>query len=744
MNTVLLASLALVAPVGRVQDVSQRVTFAAPPGRASVVLKKLGEQTGITLETSNQTKDEVLLLNFKEIPMKEVMDRIATVSNADWRAEGAGFRLTRSSDKQNDTVRAELEARTIAVEKALREALDRQAKLPAWSEAELKKLVDLQQNHRDQLNKPMDGTTFRIVDNAKLTEQAPGGRVVIALLGAIGAQKLAPIAVGDRVVYALNPTRMQKALPSNALRLVNQYVEQQRQFADATKKRTTNEDGRVMIIQGMSGPEMGNGDPALGVGQALLVLNRFGETLRANLTVADRNGDTIANASWNIQVPLPTGRAVETDPAIELSPLGLEFAKAAAGANGRNGPGGRAIAVRMVSTSPGGTFTLDNSQSTPPVAISDALRAFLLRPEENDPQALITGDALTQIAAKTNKNLIASLPDSAIMPLARRFANERVTIPALLGWMGASAGLRIDSSDQWLQVSALAPATTRTQAVSRTGLGKLLRAIQSQGYARLNDLAGLANAQAKAVAFMDYDGQALRLINAGAASNAMNALAEPHTLRLYSTLTPAQQNVLGNGGAISLNQLSGPQRTYIATDVFTSGDGPQVNQPNGPQGAARFLGFGSVKQERTQVLPEGLPANGLFRVNTQRQSSAYGIDSKSGAAGIVTPSALASSQFFGERSDLQFLGGAPKYDQFLPAQQVSYTFNYQFTENVSLTRQLNDATIETKATKVGFDGLPNEFKQQVTAMLESMRNGFGKAGAISVGGVPAKVVPPKP
>lgn len=746
MNTVLLASLALVAPLGRAQDVSQKVTFSAPPGRASVLLKKLGEQTGTLLETSNQTKDEVLLLNFKDVSLKEVMDRIATVANADWRTEGAGFRLVRSSDKQNETVRTELEARNQALDKVLQEALGRQAKLPAWSDAELKKLVDMQQKHREMLNKPFESTsgatTFRMVDNAKLTEQAPGGRIVIAMLGGIGAQKLAPIATGDRVVYALHPTRMQKPLPANAAKLIDQYVQQQHQFAEATRKSTPSEDGRVTIIQGMSGPEVGNGDPSLGVGQAILVLTRFNDSVRASLSVADRNGESLATASWNLQAPPPPAPPIGADePTLELSPLGTEFAKAATG--GTTVLGGRAIAIRMVSSTSGaGNFTFDSSQNTPPVQISEALRAFLLRPEENDPQALVVGDAFTQAAQKTGKNIIASLPDSAMIPLARRFANEKVTIPALLGWMGSSAGLRIDASDKWLQVAPIAPATARYLAINRPALGKLLRTIQGQGYARLNDLALVANAQAKPAAALDFDGQALRLINAGAAQNAMAALSEPHTLRLYSSLTRLQQDVLGNGGAVSFAQLNSAQRTYIATDVFTSFDGPQVKETNAPPTPGRFFNFGGVKNERTQVLPEGLPANGVFRVSTQRQTSAYGIDSKTGAAGVVTPSALATSQLMGERSDLSFLGGAPKYDQFVPAEQIQYTFNYEFTPAASLTRQLSDASIDLKASRVGFDGLPAEFKAQVNTMLESMRTGFGRINVNGVG-LPAKTIPPK-
>jgi hypothetical protein len=747
MNTLLLASLALVAPAGRAQDVAQKVTFSAPAGRASVVLKKLGEQTGIALETSRQTEDEVLLLSFKDVPLKEVMDRIASVADAEWKPEGSGFRLSRPSEKQSEAARKELETRTDTIGKVLQGALDRQAKLPAWNDAELKKLVDMQQKHREQLNRPIEAggaTTFRMVDNAQLTEQAPGGRVVIALLGAIGAKKLAGISLGDRVVYALNPTQMQYPLPVNAAKLINQFVEQQRQYAEATRKRTAaNDDGRVMIVQGMSGPEMGAGDPSLGVGQALLVLNRFGDMVRASLTVADRNGDSIASASWNVQTtPSPPKPAGPNEEALELSPLGAEFAKAATGAAA--GMAGRGMVVRLAtSTSSGGNFTFDSSQNTPPVPISDALRNYLLRPEENDPQALVVGDAFTQAAKKTHKNIIASLPDSAIVPLARRFANEKVTVPALLGWMGGSLGLRIDASEAWLQISPIAPVTARRFAMDRPALGKLLRTIQTQGYARLDDMAPLVNAQHKAVAAMDFDGQALRLINAGAAQNAMTALSEPHTLRLYSSLTQTQRNVLGNGGAIAFAQLNPAQRAHIGTDVFTSMDGPQIKQANSAPQNFRgvFIDFGSVLNERTQVLPGGLPANGQFRVNTDRQLSAYGIDTKTGAAGVVTPSALASSRLMGERSDLSFLGAAPKYDQFLPAQQVQYTFSYELSPTASLTRQLNDASIDLKAPRVGFDGLSADFKQQVNSTLESMRNGFGQ---VRLGGAPARTIPPKP
>ncbi|MGV3618950.1 MAG: hypothetical protein ACO1SV_26790 [Fimbriimonas sp.] len=734
MKTLLLASLALVAPVGWAQDVSQKVTFSAPAGRASVLLKKLGDQTGVTLETTNQTKDEVLLIRVKDVPLKDVLERIAKVSDADWRADGNGFRLSRSGERQNEAVKAELEARTEALGRQLKEAMERQAKLPAWDNAQATKHADRQVAQREAMMRG-EGVLRLSGADAFATEETPGGRVLVTLLAGLGPKALAAVGPTHRIVYALNPTRAQRPLAANSGTLLRKYVENQKLYAEAFRKRQPAEEGRTVVIRGASGPEMGSGDPNLGIGQAILVLTRANEMVQANLTVADTNGDTIATANWNVQIPVPGPTPPTEEAALELSPIGSEFAKLAGGAptGGRTGGPTRVMAVRMVASGSGGGFSFDNSQAVPPVPITPALRAFLLRPEENDPQALVVGDALEKAADKVGKNLVASLPDSAIMPLARRFANEKVTATSLLGYMGGAAGLRIDASDAWLQVSPKYPVTAREQAIDRVAFGRLGRTLQDGGFVRLNELANFATAQTKAVSTQDFDGSALRLINAGAATTAIGPLSEPNILRLYATLTPAQQNTLGNGGAIPFTQLTGAQRTIIANDVFTSFDGPQLSQQRGERGTMTvtaisgggprsFMSFGGgVKNERTQMLPEGLPANGVLKVATNRQLAAYGIESKSGAGGIVTPSSLASAQFASERSDFQAFGTPPKYDQFLPGAQVQYTFTFELAADVSMVRNLIDTSIDMKATKVSFNGLSNEFKTQTTTMLESMK-----------------------
>jgi hypothetical protein len=748
MRTLLLASLALVAPLSRAQDVSQKVTFSAPAARASVLLKRLGEQTGIPLETSPQTKDEVLLLRVKDVPLKEILDRIAQVADADWKPEGGGFRLTRPSEKANAAARAELDERMASIERGLRGALERQAKLPAWTDAEAERLAENHRAQREAIGRG-EGAVRLPATSAASAESAPGTRVLVSLVGAIGAKALATIGPNERRVYALNPTRMQRALPANSARLLQTFVQQQKQYADAYGKRQNDNDGSVMIISSMGGPEMGSGDPSLGIGQALLIFTRNGERLRVSMTVADTRGESIANSSWTVPISGGVPTKVGDEPVIELSPVGAEFAKLV-GSTVNGGPiGTRQMVVRMITTEGGPTVSFDSTNSEPPVPISEELRTRLLRPEEYDPQTLIVGEALSKAAEQTGKNLIASLPDSAIIPLARRFATEKVTAPTLLGSMGFAAGLRVTPSDAWIQVAPRYPVTARYERIDRPALGRLARILQDRGFARLNDLAALAVAQAKPVSPADFDGNALRLINAGAAQSAVATLGDVNTLRLYASLTPAQQSILANGGSIPFAQLTGPQRSAIANDVFMSSDGPMIGEgPSGRVGpavaVARFGIFGNVKSERTQILPEGVPANAAISLKTERQPVAFGTNSKTGASGIVTSNGLASARLAEERPDLRFLGSPIQYDRFQPAEQSQYTFRYDLAPNVSVTRGLSDAWIDVKANRVAFDGLPREFRDRTLAQLESLRKGM--ANVVVSPAAPARPanIPPAP
>src|SRR5437867_707254 len=76
-------------------DLTKKVSFdhlARPAGR---LIPLLAEESGIRLVCSNIVAPDVLLITARDVPLSEVMDKIAYVSGAQWTKIDGGFRLTR-------------------------------------------------------------------------------------------------------------------------------------------------------------------------------------------------------------------------------------------------------------------------------------------------------------------------------------------------------------------------------------------------------------------------------------------------------------------------------------------------------------------------------------------------------------------------------------------------------------------------------------------------------------------------
>src|SRR4051812_31235563 len=88
----------LLTPIGHAQDADRNVSFAMPATRASVLLTALGPKIGANLSTSGHMENEVLLVKVKDVPVKDLLAKIAEAADGEWRQEQNGLRLVRSPD----------------------------------------------------------------------------------------------------------------------------------------------------------------------------------------------------------------------------------------------------------------------------------------------------------------------------------------------------------------------------------------------------------------------------------------------------------------------------------------------------------------------------------------------------------------------------------------------------------------------------------------------------------------------
>jgi len=735
MTFALLATLVLGG-----QDLTQKVTFAAPAGRASVILPQIAKQAGLNLELAPQTKDEVLFVRVKDVPLSDLMSRLAKVCDAEWKPETGGFRLIRSTDALKRAEQREFADRQTYVDQALSAATAKIAELPPFDEAQAKKLAEQQRAMQERMMQSgPSGGTFRISGARDIGSEAPSGRVIIGLLGQIGSARLAKIGEGDRVVFATNATSTQVTMPPAASQLLTRFVQDQKMYAEAYKK-TQDPDRQIMII-GAGGGDMGPGNPSLGIGKGILAVTRRNEQLQASLTVADPNGDTISTGTYFLTRPtrMPANGNDKAPQAIAPSELTKELAKTLGTEIGTVIGGPRRSILRIANGSGPATTFSTTAAAGPKTPISAALRERLLNPERFDPQGLAVTEALDAVATQTGKNVVASVPDSAIVPLTRSLANEALSVEKFLGESAEGLGVSPETDASFVTLAPRRPITSMSGRINRPALGKLARKL-NQGNLRLDEMAEFASQQIKPVGFAEIDGVTLSLINPGMSQHALNHLSDPGILRFYASLDPGQRAELGAGRPISLAALKPNQTAILAREVFHSMEGPSVQRPR-QDGAPRMLSLfgGDVKTERTQVLPMGIPRDGTLAVSVERSTAALASDPKTGASEIVTPSALAMRMYGAEKPEMSFLGGGAKYDQFQVAEHAQYTFTFNLAPNVTLTRSLEDDALDPKSPKVTYNQLPAEFRDLTAKALDGLRKGLTGLG-MSRG----RPVPPTP
>ncbi|MFZ4506344.1 MAG: hypothetical protein ACOYON_01440 [Fimbriimonas sp.] len=730
-----LAISAVLAPMAVGQDVNQKVTYTTTGGRASVVLPALGKLAGVRLEANGLPAEEVLTLRLKDVPLSEAMTRIATVTGSSWRTSGDGYTLVRESSLATSQAQDEAALRQKRIKAAIAKLVDDSSR---WPEFDAKQAEKAASAIGAATSAPQQA--FRLSGQPA---QNPGALAIIQILALLNPAQLT-LNEGQRVVFATQGTAMQKLLPGKAMAILRDFVKQNQIFAEAAKKHAP-KDGTSVMIFGLS-PEVGPGDPKLGIGKALLAVTagRDGQ-LNLRLTVVDRNGDLLASSGMMVDGgsgadALPPSAGLAGDGVIPLSEIAKEFAILSAQSTG----GGRMMVMGIATAvgpeaggrppRPGGEAAVEvsslSSAGSPPKPVSDALRARLLKPEDFDPTSLAAGEALVTAAESLDKTLVAALPDSAVVPFMRVLVNGLKPGDLLRRLDQRLDVIAREESGTWLIQPEL-PVTSRRDRIPRKALGVLARSIVANSSLRLLDVGTYAAGQRKPIRMDELDGIILSNADPSVGSDDVSQLtfSNWNTLRIYGLMDGSQRQALGTGRPFPIGLMTGAQRDLIAEDYYGAGSGLQFMAGSGVQitqeiGGAPRRGPGPLASEPTEVLPLGIPQDGVLQVRFQDQQAVRAKDSISGAARILPVSSLAllNSMDTVDVPGVSFQ--KPNYDLFQPATQSRITFSFRLTRDVNYSRSLNDTSLVPN-TKLGrWESLPADYVKAYEDALRRMRRGL--------------------
>jgi len=725
------------------QEPTEKFSFKAPAGPASAVLAELSKAAKTPMNAAGLVGSDVILLNLTDVTVSETMTKIAETLHAEWRKEGTGWVLYRGSNLESADQRAEAADRVAQFKKSLDEILDAQKKQGAFNDAAAKKLADANKKMMQELNRQSgNGGTFRFsTDFGNLENQTPASRAIAGILGRMSDSQLAALTNGKRVVFSLNPTRMQLAMPNGSQQILRQFIQEVGIYNNYNRRNEqAQNDGRMIVINGFGGDQAGDGDPKLGVGYAILTTQpgRAGANPFVTMLVADPNGKTIGSGQLLVgnfarMQPNAEAKAPANEKPIDLSPLAQEMAKLV-------GPGsaGSVMGKRVMTVAIGGSgggaamFTMADGEGGKTPVLSDELRMKILQPEIYDPLSFAPGELWSGYADSKGRDLIAYLPDSCFTPLNQVAAGGAVLPSALLSSAKNAAQLSVVDQDGWTLVSPKTPSIARTDKVNRIGLGNILKTLNRKQHLTLDEWATFASGQAKAPEENDFDNQYLRFINTPVAEYGISQFSFNgawETLRFYASLSTAQRLALNQSGRVPMNTLSAYQVGLVSEQVFNSFDGPQVMNPGGPRNRApRPMGFGeTIERERTFLLPNGIGREGYVQFTLKNDNVVQAKSSQGGSEKFLSADSLAFERVRAQQPELVGFMNAPALDQFRMATQRTIGMLFQFTPAVSLSRQLEDNTPGI-VPFAGYEQLPSDFRKVVDQRVDMFKQGFGRGG----------------
>lgn len=736
------------------QEQTQKFDFKCAAGPAKAVFADLSKAAGVDLVASSSVANDVILLQLKGVTAQEAMDQIAKTLHGEWRKEGLGWVFYRGSNYEAADQRAEIAAKVALLREQINKMVNDQKADGAFDEKAARKIVDANKDLTRRVEQGNGAVRVAGGDFAATARRAPGARAIAAMLARMSDAQLALIASGRRVVFANRPTRMQVAMPNGSQQILQNFVREQQTLQSVTRQNEgpVNEN-RSIVVNGFGADGMGDGDPSLGVGYAILVSQPgFGPNVptNLNLTVADPNGKTISGgalflggASAQKKIDPPT---IPGEKPIQLSELSKELGKHFVTQPGFGGGATRAISVRLVSGSSNGTFVSMGGGDDKTPDLSEELKNRILHPEKFEPLAFAPSEAFASVADQAGKNLVAYLPDTSFTPLMRAATTGTPLPSSFLIAAQGQGELQVVDSNGWLLVSPKAPASARARQTNRAALGVALRNLDKKGYLSLDELATFALAQPKAPANGDIDELYARLINTPFAQASILQYGFGsgwQMLQFYGSMSTGQRQSMISNGQIQLSTLSAQQIANVAEQVFNSQDGPQVEQPGdgGPQNfrmAGRgfaFGGGGSVLTERTVVLPNGIGRDGYLTIKLQNNEGVHGKTGNSVGSRFMDADSLAFDRIAIERPDMNFFGNSTHPDKFRLASQKQYAFRFVFSPQVSLQRSL-DEDQPTDRPFTSYEQLPDSFRKQVEQRLQGLRQGFGRGGGGGQGAPP--------
>lgn len=686
MNRFLLSSLLVVsAALGLAVDIS----FETRATTVDKALDALSAQNNVKIKAVGPIARQVVVIKVTKQPIEVFLKHLSTVLSASVTQRDGVIEVS----ENGNAIKAEEDAERARAAKQFAKSIAEQTKeinAPSLSEdefhkslTELKRLMEQVRNNPDD----PDGKLYEQTD--RLRETMPTTLLVRRLVATIPPAELAAIQTDRRVVYATNPTRMQKPFNATAQKVLAQYATEYTRIASAINRFPKEQQEDFL---GLIGTYQAKGAPT----KVILGCTRYaGDNLAIEAQVLDNQGRVISSGSTSLVGSLQSEESAGT--------------KAEEGAKNEKGlqvsEESKVYFALMSRGIEGGVGGID--------VIQEPLRSKVLNPETHDPLSFGITDLLLGAAADRNQPMIVVLPDSA----QTIDLNGSPKASDLFSQLRVSEQVIVDTVDGWLVGKPFHAADARNRRLSRSAYGNLVRSISKSGRVGLSDLTSFAMSQRVNPGYDSF--YIMNLYALFGSAMAGYDLSAWEALKFYGYLGETTRKSM-EGKFVAFGSLPRDAQDEIATLVYKQsslGFNGAFEVPTDGTGD----GTSMPCMDPTERLPNGIPGDAKVQVNTTIEAV---VIPTTGFAYPMGAAELASTMAMQERPDLFPWAQENRIgEKFRTSTRSFYDFAFEFGQGASQAIQLWDFQ-GTSRDPITVAQLPAEFKTQYEASLKEMRESY--------------------
>ncbi|HMS55780.1 MAG TPA: hypothetical protein PKA27_10300 [Fimbriimonadaceae bacterium] len=707
------------------QDLTKTISYESPAVTLGTALDGISEKAGVRLTSPGLLERQLILVRFKDAPVSEVMKRVAEVAGGEWQPTNPGFRLVRTPAVQKALDEKEYSAR-LAMIKIGMERLRGQVQKEQFDDTKADQLAIQLNEVERRMNPSGEWDSGQWQAREKLTEKTPTALLAKRIALTFRPEDLATIKSDERMVFAVNPTRMQRPLKI-APEVLSTYQREQTLFVEALKKQPKVENAEM--VWGSTGMRRAYEAPA----RVLVVVSSYsGGYYNLEVRLANQKGkvyvvttSSVAPIDWRDEQKEEAPVAGETPMEPDGDAKGFLDA----------------IKPLLTNVSAEPDFTK--------VKWPEGFKEKLLNPEQIDPFNLVGEWALRKYAEARKTNLVALVTDPLVQILTYAPMTGGLT-PTRLEKSTTSARMDLTKEQGWTLITPKFRSEASQQTIDRALLGSVARRLASGAKLSLDEWADIAYRVGRdpwETLFSLY-----QMVLVGSMNMSMNWSG----LRLYGSFDQNQRQGMKRGAKILYGNLGEPQRRMFHELAFGLNSHMGFSQeaiaeeeePGSDEEPREYLQ--SLKDEITEWLPNGIPNNAICSMDFAEESSLFAIYSAQDRGWRqepqpITPDSVAWDMFSKERQDLfPWANQQPSISEFANGKRTTITIKLAFIEKKEMNHTITDTDIPKEAKRQKLSELPAEFRAKVDEQLKVLRESYKDAKPGDFGGVGrGRVIPPR-